>query len=352
MRMIRVFLILTAVLCLLTTCCDDCKDCPVCPEPEAEEHLFYIAPMQGNKVKIFSVEQQSFIDSLIIDSVGATERMRLHVIGDDSLLAVSAGYKTYIVDLQTKEVINSLEIPVPVFSRDSRFYFSISGLYLYPEQTLIFADPNSGAFASFSNQSELLTYQYYESTAGPFELGIYGIIGGTANHSVKTWHGTPVTFFACQAVGSLRKTFIDAQTFNSFGVCDFDSDTLRLLKSFPYGGTTTLVVSPDERNVFFTDYGPTPFGYGPSGHIFVWDTETEDSVAAISFPFTWNEQFDMLVTTYDNQYLLARPFNAMDEFTTFCLIDAQEHKVIGTYECGFLTGNVTAKYCSRNMLFY
>jgi hypothetical protein len=350
--MIRVFLILAAVLCLVTTCCDDCPDCPVCPEPEPEEHLFYIAPKQGNMVKIFSVEREAFIDSLVVDSIASNSIMRIHVISDDSLLAVTAGSKTYIVDLKTKGIIDSFGSRALMFSRNSRFYFDGNSLYLYPEHTLIYTDPESGGFGRFCNQSEILTYQYYVTPRDPIELGIYNILGGSFNHAIKTWHGHGVTFFASQAVGSLQKVFIDAATYCALGVCDFDSDTLRMLKYLPYGGGATLVVSPDDKYVFFTDYGPTPFGYGPSGHIFVWDAETEDSVAAIAYPFTWNEQFNMLVMSYDGKYLIARPFNEMNEFTTFCLIDAQNHEVIGTYDCGFLTGNVTAKYCIRDMLTY
>jgi hypothetical protein len=353
--MIRVFLILAAVLCLLTTCCDDCEDCPVCPEPEAEEHLFYIAPKQGNMVKIFSVEQEAFIDSLVVDSVGVTDYMKIHVIGDDSLLAVSAGTRTYLVDLETKEIIGSFRASAPVFSRNSRYYFYYNSideenrryeLYLYPEHTLIFSDPNAHGFANFCNQSEIMTYQYYVTPGDPIELGCYNALGGSASHTAMTWHGNRVTFFASQAIGSLGKTFIDAATYSFFGVCDFGSDTLRSIKSFYSTGTTILVVSPDEKYVFFTDYGQTPFGYVPSGHIYVWDTETEDSVAAI--PNQGIDMFNMLVVSSDSRYLLARPYNLLNNYTAFSIIDANDFRVIGTYNCGFLPRSITAKYCSRN----
>ena len=359
MRMIRVFLILAAVLCLLTTCCDECKDCPVCPEPEAEEHLFYIAPKQGNMVKIFSVEREAFIDSLVVDSIASNAAMKIHVIGDDSLLAASGGARTYIIDLATKEIVESFNGRKPTFSRDSRYYFYFNyideenyqyELHLYPEHTLIFFDRYGGDFASFCNQSEYLTYQYYESAGDPIELGFYSILGGAASHSIKTWNGHPVTFFQSQAIGRLKKTFIDAATYNFFGVCDFNSDTLRSLKSFSFMGTTNLVVSPDDKYVFFTDYGMAPFGYMPTRHIFVWDAEAEDSVAAIAYQGI--DMSNWLVITHDSKYLLARPYNIMNDYTTFCLIDAKGFQVIGVYDCGFLPGNVTAKYCARNGILY
>ncbi len=349
MRIIAALFILTSTLFLVTTCCDDCS---VCPKPEAGEHLFYIAPKQGNLIKVFSVEQEAFIDSITVDSVGTNEYVLIHIIGDDSLLAVSAGNKTYFVDIKTKSIVNSINKGGLIFSRDSRYYFSGNSLVLYPEHTPIFTDPNSHGFVKFSNKSEFLTYQYYITPGDPVELGLYDISENSATHTIETWHEYPVSFFQSQAIGKLKKTYLDAQTFNAFGVCDFDADTFRLLKSFPYNGSTTLVVSPDERHVFFTDYGPAPFGYGPSGHIFVWDAESEDSVAAISYSFTGIEQFNMLVVSYDNRYLLGRPFNEMDEFTTFYIFDVREFELIGIYNCGFLTGNVTSKYCSRNMLFH
>jgi hypothetical protein len=360
--MIRVFLILAAVLCLLTTCCDDCEDCPVCPEPETEEHLFYIAPKEGHFVKIFSVEQEAFIDSIYIDSAAInqpSQRLVIHIIGDDSLLAVSAGTRTYIVDLKTKEITDSFRASAPVFSRNSRYYFYYNSiddenrryeLYLYPEHTLIFSDPNAHGFSNFCNQSEIMTYQYYVTQGEPIELGRYNVLGGSADHVAMTWHGNRVTFFVSQAVGSLRKTFIDAATYSFFGVCDFDSDTLRQLKSFSAFGTTALAVSPDEKYVYFTDYGPKQLWYTPSGHIFVWNTETEDSVAAI--PNQGIDMFNMLVVSSDSKYILARPYNILNEYTTFSIIDAKEFRVIGIYDLGSLIGNVTAKYCSRTSLFY
>ena len=54
------------ILMLSLSCCKDCPDCPVLPEPEGE-HLFYVGgPVIGGDswIKIFSVKQSKFIDSL------------------------------------------------------------------------------------------------------------------------------------------------------------------------------------------------------------------------------------------------------------------------------------------------
>lgn len=352
MKIIFTLVILISVLFLVTTCCDDC---PSCPEPESEEHLFYIAPQRGNSVKVFSVERKAFIDSFTIDNVGENEIMLIHVIGDDSLLAASAGSSrnTYIVDLKTKEVIEAFGSLAITFSRDSRFYFHYNSidpnnrrheLYLYPENEIIFTDPYCHGFYKFSNRSEIATFRHY-APGDPAELGFYNILGGTFTHSIKTWHGYEASIVASQAVDGLRKIFVDTDIPNGLAVCDFGSDTLRSLKSYP-DAYTTLVVSTDEKYIFFTYWGAIDYGYVPTGHVYVWDAMTEDSVAAI--PFTGFEQFDFLILTYDNRYLLAAPFNESGDYTTFCLIDAEKFEVIGSYDCGFLIGDVTAKYCVRD----
>jgi hypothetical protein len=348
--MIRVFLILTAVLCLLTTCCDDCEDCPVCPEPEAEEHLFYIAPKQGNMVKIFSVEQEAFIDSLVVDSIPVDATIKIHIIGDDSLLAASVSEKTYIIDLATKGVIGSFEGFLPTFSRNSRFYACFSSIYKFPEHEPIHLSTEvSGTFATFCNRSESMSY--WGTADDHYELGLYFIHGDSLWHKPITWHGgPPVTFFMSYPVSAHKKTFIEAATYDFLGVCDFDSDTLRKIKSMDSHVNIVPVVSPDDKYVFFTDFTITAWGYFPSGRIFVWSTDTEDSIAAIAY-----QGIDMahwLIISHDSRYLVAPPYNEYDEYTTFCLIDAKTFEVIGVYECGFLPWNVTSKYCARNGIFF
>ncbi|GEM_PF-6056479 len=76
MKRISLLLILTAVLFVVVTCGDDN---PVQPQDTPDEHLFYIAPMAGNMVRVFSVEREIFIDSMIIDSVGSVKTFPGHV---------------------------------------------------------------------------------------------------------------------------------------------------------------------------------------------------------------------------------------------------------------------------------
>ena len=67
MRMIRVFLILAAVLCLLTTCCDECKDCPVCPEPEDIKYRLYAVDDNGHRLYAIDIPADTVLFSIPID---------------------------------------------------------------------------------------------------------------------------------------------------------------------------------------------------------------------------------------------------------------------------------------------
>ena len=104
------FSILTLFLLLISICCFlSCDKKPTDPDPEDAEHLFYISAAYGadsSIVKIFSVEQLQFIDSLIIDDfrIGA-----MAVIGNNEMLIVSEGYRTRVYDLETKDMFHSAD---------------------------------------------------------------------------------------------------------------------------------------------------------------------------------------------------------------------------------------------------
>jgi len=328
----------------------NCDDKPT-PPPEPEEHLFYIAPAIGNMVKVFSVEQAAMVDSFVVDSVDETWQMRIHVIGDDSLLAVSTAGKTFLVDLETKGVISTFPRESVVFSRDSRYYFNYNptGLWSNPDHTLITDETGAIFWASFCNQTETMSYVYTEPVDDENwpGLGLYSITGDSVSNHLKYLGELLVATTFSYPITRLGKVFV-SMTYPGYGLvaADFGSDTVRTLKLFNMWASIVSVVGADDKYVFFSDYGLTQIEFAPSEYIFVYDANSEDSVASIRYEGI--DMVDYMVISNDSRYLVARPYNEFDNITTICLIDAKNFNVIGVYDCGYLPGVISSKFASRN----
>lgn len=351
MRRISLMLTLSAVLFVIVTCGDDN---PVRPKEAADEHLFYIAPKEGNTIRVFSIEREKFIDSLTIDSVAVDDTLRLHVIGDDSLLAVSTRTETYLVDLATKEVVGSFMASSPTFSRDSRYYYTDGLVKTFPGHAELFHQVGYNIDGRFCNRSEVIAMSYC-TDGDTTRFTIYNVLSHSTSYSFRRIGGyylePGLPPSGAYPSNTLNKLFLCGLT--SFGASDFFSDSIRILKDgLPFGAFGyTHVITPDEKYVVFTDDGYTDFhfGYAPSGCIFVYDAATEDSLATIHLMDF--DIADQLIVSSDSKYLVARMMSGeyWGNNFKFCLIDLQESAVVYTYDCGFNIGDITSKYCASNV---
>ncbi len=350
MKRISFLLILTAVLFVVVTCGDDN---PVQPQDTPDEHLFYIAPMAGNMVRVFSVEREMFIDSMIIDSVGTADTMRLHVIGDDSLLAVSLKTKTFIYDLSERQIISTFEAYKPTFSRNSQYYYSMGSVKTFPGHVELFHQPGGSVEGKFCNRSEVVSFVYFPNS-DTANLVIYNVLGHSSGYSIKKIgnYVLHLHLMLCSPFpsNSLNKTFLSIGC--QYSATDFFSDTVRILRWDGFGSGATHIISPDERFSFYTDVGQKVWGFVPTGYLYVYDAADEDSLAAI--PFQGLNMADLLVISSDGKYLLVRErYEYMfGENRIFNVIDIHNLAVVGAYDCGFMLGSISSKYCAANGLSY
>lgn len=328
------------------------KDNPVKPDPtpQPEEHLFYISPWTGNFVKVFSVEQEAFVDSFTIDSVAVTDTMRIHVIGDDSLLAVSAGMKTFIYDLDQRIIVNSYDAENPIFSRDSRYmqYYnsniSMQELHTFPENVLLYNETN-GFFPKFDNDSKYFSLPDLISSRS--RLVIYDIHGDSSfvgfndslTSNIMIWMNYPSSRHN-------KLYFGGTGAYGYFiGVINIDSDSVRILKTYEES-VPIPVISPDEKYLYFTENLLTFFGGVSKELIYVYDAETEDSVGVIEYEGM--EQVGGMIISADSKYMLVKPHNEYNNETNISIIDAKTFQVLGVYDFGYLPLTVSIKYGAKN----
>ncbi len=353
-RIILVGLLLGLVASIAVINCDDKPPQP----PPPEEHLIYIGPEVGNLIKVFSVEQAAFVDSFVVDSIAETDSMYIHVIGDDSLLAVSAGQKTFIVNLMTKEVESVFNARKPIFSRNSNYYFCYYStpmeLHSFPDHALLPIEiPEYTAFPKFDNDEAVLSLPYLNINGSNYDqrLGIFDLVGDSIIFMPDTWQGRQILMWYNYPIGKYAKLYFGGTGGGYYlAATDFTSDTIRILKSYEgFSESISLpIVSPDDRYLFSSEIRGTFFGGVPDGHIYVFDAETEDSVAAIPYNNQGERICGSFLITDDSKYLMVRPFNEYKDITGVCLIDAQAFTVIGVYDCGFLPGTFSAKYAAKN----
>ncbi len=165
-----------------------CEDGITPPEPiQPEEHLFYIGAFKGGLVRVFSVEQQKFVDSIVCDDIPDTEKTTLNVIGEDSLLVISYNRGTYLIDLKTKEVVDTLNYSNMIVSPNSEYFIAgniASGnkKELRKFDGLEYITDIPGLFEHFDNKSACVTYSLFygadSTTISVYDLETDTIITG------------------------------------------------------------------------------------------------------------------------------------------------------------------------------
>jgi len=332
------------VVVLLFLACDK-EITPPGPVPP-EEHLFYIGAAKGGLVKVFSVEQRKFIDSIICSCIPDSIVTSLNVIGDDSLLAISDNQGTYLINLKTKVVVDTLNYSYMTISPNSEYFIaknisSGNNKELRKFDGLEYIADIPGLFEHFDNQSSCVTYSLFyggdSSTISVYDIETDTTITGqkySLGHEIWFWHNYPVK--------KLNKIFFGGSgyAYRYFaGVIDFNSDTARILRYFPLieymePSISLPIVSPDEKHLFFSATIGTFWGGIPDETIYVHDVESEDSIGTIALPNGFVP--GGYTMSYDGKYITSKAFceSTSDTKTSFILIDAINFTVIGTYSFG------------------
>jgi hypothetical protein len=331
------------------------------PEPvDPEEHLFYIGAAKGGLVKVFSVEQKKFIDSVVCNGIPDSIVTTLNVIGDDSLLAISYIGGTYLINLKTKEVVDSLNYSNMIVSPNSEYF--IAGNIsmgdkreLHKFDGLEYITDIPGLFEQFDNKSKCITYSLFYG-ADSTTVSVYDIETDSTITKQKYSLGVGIWFWYSFPVKKLNKIFFggDAYPYRYFaGVTDFYSDTARVLRYFPlveYGDASLSlpIISPDEKYLYFSAIIGTFWGGVPDETIYVHNVESEDSIATIALPGGFVPS--AYTMSYDGKYLTTKAFSqsTSDVKTEFCLVDAVNFTVIGTYSFGGPLSKMATK-CNTNI---
>ena len=179
-------LILPGLFLTLLSCHGD-NDSPNGPVDPEEEHLFYIGARVGNLVKVFSVEQEKFIDSFYVESLTENDTiLYMHVIGGDSLLALSTSHLTTVIEIDSRNIVETFSTMYTKFSRDSKYYTGSeynplrNVICTYPGHVLI-NDEVEGMLYSFDNESKCLalTKPYIENGQEKCEMTLFDLTNNT-----------------------------------------------------------------------------------------------------------------------------------------------------------------------------
>ena len=328
------------VVFLNLTCCKDCPDCPTEPEPEGE-HLFYVGgPVIGGDswVKIFSVEQSKFIDSLTV----RFERFQMAVTDDDGLLLV-AGYPTGFdaIDLKTKEVIYSVDnigrhITV---SPDGRYFASGNteppwGRQIYTAEgfELVYSDTTGEGFAF---GEFVLGSEYYVYSRFPGSVVAYNVIGDSVEAVFDvSLNGEPLWIYhVWPSLDNTKLFFIAGQVMTLYlGVTDFGEDSVRILRAPLKTGGEDAVVSPDNKHLYFVNMPYADYEM-PSASIYIYDVASEAELPAISTREpVFYEPYEIALTS-DGKYLMVIS-DVINNYDQVLLANARSFSVIGVYAFG------------------
>jgi hypothetical protein len=351
----RIFLI---GLSVLVSCADEDKGSLSAPV-DPEEHLFYIGAFKGGLVKVFSVEQRKFVDSLICSNIPDTEKTTLNVIGDDSLLVISYNRGTYLVDLKTKEVVDTLNYSNMIVSPNSQYFVagnisSGNKRELHKFDGLEYITDIPGKFEKFGNNSKCISYMNIYSDSSTISL--YNVEADTTITKRKFSNSCEIWSIYTYPVKKSEKVFFGGGTsiyecpYHSYAlVSNFDSNTVRILKEFPLDtyiepNTALPIISPDNKYLYFSVLISTIWGGYPDRTIYVYDIESEDSVKTITLPQSFVPSAYSM--SYDGIYLITKDYeySSGDINIGFCLIDVINGEVIGTYEYGGQMYNMAAKH--------
>lgn len=322
----------------------DCPDCPVLPEPEGE-HLFYVGGPAGgdSRVKIFSVEQSKFIDSLTV----RFERFQMAVTDDDGLLLV-AGYPTGldVIDLKIKETIHSVDSiggHVTV-SPDGRYFVTDSEGPVYARQIytvdgfqLVYSDTTPSGLGDFSVDSRYYIYPQTGGTVVAYSLAADSIettFDLTLNEQALS------VFYVWPDVDNTKLFFVaDIPSMSFLGVTDFGEDAARVLQSDLNTGSWDAVVSRDNKYLYFVN-GPYR-DYEPGSYrVDVYDVGTEQRVAIIptrvcdhGYCTVDYEPYEIALTS-DGEYLMAISDGFFHNPNEVLLVNAASRGIVGVYMFG------------------
>jgi DNA-binding beta-propeller fold protein YncE len=105
------------------------------------------------------------------------------------------------------------------------------------------------------------------------------------------------------------------------------------------------VISPDGKYVYFAEQVMEAWLGVPDGKIYVYDADTEDSIAVIEYEGI--SQPCSFIITDDSKYMMVDPVNEFEDETSICLINAQTFQVIGVYDFHDLPGCITSKWAAH-----
>jgi hypothetical protein len=348
-------LILPGLILSLFSCHGD-NEWPNGPVDPEEEHLFYIGAKVGNLVKVFSVEQEKFIDSFFVESLTENDTiLYMQVIGDDSLLAFSTSSLTTVIEIDSRNILETFSTKYAKFSRDSRYYTGVeynplrNVICTYPGHVLI-NDAVEGMFYSFDNESKCLALSkpFVENGQEKCEITLFDLTNNTSTVRPNLLNGSYIGAFLLYPLYDGGKVFYGGAAYYSIflAVTAFEADTIRIIKPFTQGHVMPLV-SPDNKHLYFSLIVSEVWGEIPDRNIYVYDISTEDSIAVI--PVEGMPQAASLTMTDDCKYLMAGPVHEpmSATTTTVCLIDAQDHSVLGVYDFHGLPGCIVSKRAAQ-----
>ena len=348
-------LILPGLFLTLLSCHGD-NDSPNGPVDPEEEHLFYIGAKVGNLVKVFSVEQEKFIDSFFVESLTENDTiLYMHVIGDDSLLALSTSNFTTVIEIDSRNLIETFSTKYTKFSRDSRYFTGVeynplrNVICTYPGHVLI-NDEVEGMFYSFGNESKCLALSkpYVENGQEKCEITLFDLTNNFSAVRPNLLNGSYVGAFLQYPLYEGGRVFYGGGTKYSIflAVTEFEADTIRIIRPFTQGHVMPLI-SPDNKHLYFSLVVSEVWGEIPDPNIYVYDIATEDSIAAV--PVEGMSQAASLTMTDDCKYLMAGPVNEPwhTATTTVCLVNAQNHQVVGNYDFRQPPGCIVSKRAAK-----
>ncbi len=325
----------TALFVLIATCLfQSCDKKPTDPDPEPENHLFYIKAAIGTDsslIKTFSVEQLKFIDSFFIDDFTIYD---MAVIGDDEKFMVAEEYRMRVYDLETIEVIHSADgYGYPIRVSPNSEYFSTYDTRLQIRRTddfsLIFNDTAITGYGDFSFDSK-----YYIYSRGYRDVMVYNIDGDSIETSFAlTRNGHPFNSYKLWPSIDMSKLFLIGYYGSNldFAVADFCTDTVRILQSPLKTGGEEVVFSPDGKHLYFIN---TPIQHGemPSWKIDVFDVETEELITSFSTSEYDHFEPKHIALTSDGKYLMTTP--GLWGGNDVILINAKSFEIMGSYSFG------------------
>ncbi len=322
---------------LFFAACDE-DDIPDGPSDD-EQTLFYVAGEAGGLVKVFNVEQKAFTDSFTIDSIPSDKNMRIWVLGDDEELVASYAEGTYIYDLKTREITRSYsDYGKMIVAPDGNLFLANNltnnrwDFRLLSDMSLVYSHPSEPFLPQFSQDSKMLSFLAPNSETGNWDLLMYDVVRDSLlTKQKKLGEHTLGTLYSYPIHSKNKVCFYGRTPNNTFACIAFiDSQDVSVLKVLDGWGMIPAV-TPDANYLFFS----TPPSWNwMSEKIYVYDIDTEDSVATIDLDDIFEPGFYSI--TNDSKFMLVSPFNdfLLGYSNEVCLIDAKQFKVIATADFG------------------